>query len=354
MSQFILLTGGGTAGHVTPNIALIPRLQAAGHRVEYVGTSKGIERRLIAPLEVPFHTIAAGKVRRYFSLQNVTDIFRVMLGFIQALFLMLRQRPDMLFSKGGFVATPVVWAAWLFRVPVVIHESDLSPGLANKLSIPFAHRICYSFRETADYLPAQKAVYTGIPVREELLKGDPDKGREMLRFNQDKPILLAVGGSLGSETINRAVRQSLEALLESFNIVHICGAGNKQEVLVAYEGYRQYEYVSDQLKHVFAVAMMVISRAGATMLFELLALRKPHLLIPLSKKASRGDQILNAASFEKLGYSMVLQEEELDKKTLLKSVRQLYEARDDYINRLQQADEGQALHRVLETISRLE
>lgn len=351
MSKFILLTGGGTAGHVTPNIALIPRLRAKGYRVEYVGTSKGIEHRLIAPQEIPFHTIAAGKVRRYFSLQNFIDIFRVMLGFIQALLLMLRCRPDMLFSKGGFVATPVVWAAWLFRVPIVIHESDLTPGLANRLSIPFAHRICYSFRETADYLPAKKAIYTGIPVREELLQGDPDKGREILAFTQDKPVLLVVGGSLGSQAINHVVRQVLPALLENFNIVHICGAGNKQDILLTYEGYRQYEYVSDQLKHLFALTTLVISRAGATTLFELLALHKPHLLIPLSGKASRGDQILNAASFEKLGYSMVLQEDKLDKKNLLKSVRRLYETHTDYIDKLQQADEGQALYRVLEILS---
>ncbi len=351
MSKFILLTGGGTAGHVTPNIALIPRLLAEGHRVEYVGTSKGIEHRLIIPMEVPFHIIAAGKVRRYFSLQNLADVFRIMLGFIQALFLVIRRRPDMLFSKGGFVATPVVWAAWLFRVPIIIHESDLTPGLANKLSMPFARRICYSFRETADYLPTKKAIYTGIPVREELLQGDPDKGREILGFTQDKPVLLVIGGSLGSQAINHAVRQALPALLEDFNIVHICGAGNKQDILLTYEGYRQYDYVGDQLKHIFAITMLVISRAGATMLFELLALRKPHLLIPLSRKASRGDQILNAASFERLGYSMVLQEEKLNAKTLLKSARRLYEMRTDYTDELQQADEGQALHRVLETLS---
>ncbi len=351
MSKFILLTGGGTAGHVTPNIALIPRLRAAGHHVEYVGTSRGIEHHLIEPLEVPFHTITAGKLRRYFSWHNLTDIFRIKLGFLQALLLMFRCRPDILFSKGGFVAAPVVWAAWLFRVPIVIHESDLMPGLANRLSIPFAQRVCYSFRETADHLPAKKAIYTGIPVREELLKGDPDKGREILRFEENKPVLLVIGGSLGSQAINRAVRQSLEELLKSFNIVHICGTGNKQETLLTYEGYRQYEYVSDPLKHFFAATTLVISRAGATMLFELLALRKPHLLIPLSKKASRGDQMLNAASFEKLGYSMVLQEERLGKKTLLQSIRQLYEARDDYIDRLQRADEGQALHRVLQAIT---
>lgn len=350
MSKFILLTGGGTAGHVTPNIALIPRLQAMGHRVEYVGSSNGIERQLIEPLEISFHTIAAGKLRRYFDWQNFVDVFRVALGFLQALLLMLRLRPDVLFSKGGFVATPVVWAAWIFRVPVIIHESDMTPGLANKLSLPFAKKVCYSFPETAGYLPEEKGVYTGIPVREELLKGNADQGREILNFTEEKPILLVVGGSLGSEVINRAVRQSLEVLLETFNIVHICGTGHKQETLASYEGYRQFEYVSDKLKHLFAVTSLVISRAGATMLFELLALRKPHLLIPLSKKASRGDQILNAESFERLGYSLVLKEEKLNKKNLLKAVNRLYEEKDQYQDNLAKANEGQALHRVLEVI----
>ncbi len=172
MKQKIFLTGGGTAGHVTPNLALIPGLIADGYPVEYVGSRNGIERKLIEPLGIPYHALAAGKLRRYFDWQNFTDVLRVIAGFIQALGLMIRNRPGLLFSKGGFVATPVVWAAWLLRVPVIIHESDMTPGLANRLSLPFARRVCYSFPETATHLPASKAMLTGIPVREELLHGD--------------------------------------------------------------------------------------------------------------------------------------------------------------------------------------
>ncbi|MCW8963791.1 MAG: undecaprenyldiphospho-muramoylpentapeptide beta-N-acetylglucosaminyltransferase [Gammaproteobacteria bacterium] len=350
MSKTIFLTGGGTAGHVTPNLALIPRLVAAGYRVEYVGSYKGMERWLIEPLDIRYHAISAGKLRRYFDWQNFVDVLRVLLGFIQSLVLMLRYRPALLFSKGGFVTSPVVWAAWIFRVPVVIHESDMTPGLANKLSLPFARRICYSFPETVNYLPVDKAVYTGIPVREALLHGDGDKAREWLQFTEDKPLLLVVGGSLGSEIINRAVRESLEDLLETFNIVHICGAGHTQNTLAPFGGYRQYEYLNEQLRHLLAITDIVISRAGATMLFELLALHKPNLLIPLSRKASRGDQILNAGSFEKQGYSLVLQEEDLNRKTLLKNIRQLYEQRDEYIDRMVKTAEGQSLQLVIDTI----
>lgn len=350
MGKKIFLTGGGTAGHVTPNLALIPGLMKAGYQLEYVGSSGGIERRLIEPLNIPYHAIAAGKLRRYFDWQNFTDVLRVIGGFIQAVGLMLRHRPNLLFSKGGFVATPVVWAAWLLRVPVIIHESDITPGLANRLSMPFARKVCYSFPETSDYLPAGKAVYTGIPVREELLHGDGDNARRWLAFEEDRPLMLVVGGSLGSEVINTAVYEVLEELLATFNVVHICGAGHIQQTLTALPAYRQFEYLDEQLKHLFAITDIVISRAGATMLFELLALRKPNLLIPLSRKASRGDQILNAESFEQQGYSMVLQEEELTGKALLKRVRQLFEQRDRYVDAMSRHAEGQSIGLVLEVI----
>ena len=353
MKKTILLTGGGTAGHVTPNLALIPRLLAAGYMLEYVGSASGIERRLVEPLNIPYHPIAAGKLRRYFDWQNFTDVFKVFWGFLQSLVLLLRVRPDLLFSKGGFVATPVVWAAWLVRVPVVIHESDITPGLANRLSLPFARKVCYSFPETAAHLPPDKAVLTGIPVREELLHGDGDQARAWLKFEEDKPLLLVVGGSLGSEVINRVVRSALEELLSMFNVVHICGAGHIQNTLVSFSGYRQYEYLNEQLRHLFAVTDIVVSRAGATMLFELLALHKPNLLVPLSRKASRGDQLLNAASFEQQGYSLVLQEEQLNPKALLQKARQLFEQRHQYRDTMARNAEGQALHRVVGLIESL-
>lgn len=347
------MTGGGSAGHVTPNLALIPHLLEAGYDVEYVGSYQGIERRLIESTSIPYHAISAGKLRRYFDWRNFTDVLRVLRGFAQAFLLLLRLRPQLLFSKGGFVSAPVVWAAWLLRVPVIIHESDMTIGLANKLSLPFARKICYSFTETLAYLPAKKAVYTGIPVRENLLRGDADRARQWLDFPQNKPLLLALGGSLGAEAINRTVRDALAELTKTFNVAHICGAGHIQHTLAPFSGYNQYEYLGEQLHHLFAAADVVVSRAGATTLFELLALHKPNLLIPLPHKVSRGDQILNAASFEKQGYSRVLQEEKLNKKTLLNNVRQLYRDRNKYIDCMSQTVEGQSLQRVLDTIESL-
>lgn len=352
MVKKIFLTGGGTAGHVTPNMALIDRLKASGHQVEYIGSARGIEQSLLTNSDIVFHTISAGKLRRYFDWQNFADVFRVGLGLVQSLWLMLKHRPDLVFSKGGFVSTPVAWAAWIFRVPLIIHESDSTPGLANKLSLPFAQKICYSFPETIDCLPVDRAVYTGIPVREELLKGDADKARDMLGFEEDKPILLVIGGSLGSEAINQAVCDALQDLLVVFNVVHVCGAGRIRETLTHFDGYRQFEYLHDQLRHVLAVTDLVVSRAGATMLFELLALKKPHLLIPLSIKASRGDQILNAESFERQGYSMVLKEESLNRKSLLRAVEKLYAQRSQYTDKMSTANEEAALHQVLAVIEK--
>jgi UDP-N-acetylglucosamine--N-acetylmuramyl-(pentapeptide) pyrophosphoryl-undecaprenol N-acetylglucosamine transferase len=326
----ILLTGGGTAGHVTPHLALWPRLQTLGVDIHYVGRPAGIERELIEPLGIPYHPIAAGKLRRYLDWQNVTDITRIFKGFWAALGLIRKLRPDVVFSKGGFVACPVVWAAWLNRIPVIIHESDLTPGLANKLSAPFATQICYSFPETAAYLPPNKAIHTGIPIRESLLTGNADEGRRICRFPDAKPVVLIIGGSQGSTAINQAIRAVLSEVLKTFQICHICGQGGIDQHLANTPGYQQFDYVKDELPHLFALADLVVSRAGATTLFELLALRKPNLLIPLSQKASRGDQILNARSFEKQGFSLVLPEEQLNPATLHNSIQQIYAQRAQF------------------------
>ena len=323
----IILTGGGTAGHVTPNLALIPNLQAAGFEIHYVGQAEGIERQLVEPLGIPYHPIKAGKLRRYLDWQNVTDIFRVGWGTVQAYRLLGRLRPDLVFSKGGFVACPLVWAAWARRVPVIAHESDLTPGLANKLSAPFAGQICYSFPETQGHLPPGKGVQTGIPIRESLHAGDPAVGRSLCGFADSKPVLLVIGGSQGAEAINQAVRAVLPPLLKRFNICHICGRQGVDSAENDRAGYKQFAYVDQDLAHLLALADLVVSRAGATTLFELLALGKPNLLIPLSRQASRGDQILNAASFAQQGFSQVLEEEELNPAGLIQAIEQAYHDR---------------------------
>lgn len=338
----IIMTGGGSSGHVTPNIALIPRLKKLGYDIHYIGTKEGIERQLIERENIPYHTISAGKLRRYFDVKNFTDILRVMNGFRQALSIMRKVKPDVVFSKGGFVSCPVVWAAWARKVPVVIHESDMTPGLTNKLSIPFASKICYTFPETESHMPAGKAFLTGIPIRENLLRGDRQLGKKLCGFNDSRPVLMVIGGSLGSESINKALRNSLDILLKDFQICHICGKGNIDPQLKGLKGYKQFEYVNEEQPHIFAMADMVVSRAGATVLFELLELKKPNLLIPLSKRASRGDQILNAQSFEKQGFSQVLQEENLNKNTFVSGILNVYRNRSRYMEAMASSRTGNA------------
>jgi UDP-N-acetylglucosamine--N-acetylmuramyl-(pentapeptide) pyrophosphoryl-undecaprenol N-acetylglucosamine transferase len=322
----IVLTGGGTAGHVTPNIALLPALQREGFTVSYIG-GKGIEQSLITEKKIPFYCISTGKLRRYFDLKNLTDLFRIAAGFFQSLFILIRVRPSVVFSKGGFVSVPVVWASALLRIPVIIHESDITPGLANRLSIPFAKRICYSFEETADYLPKSKRINTGLPIRQELLDGSKNKGLELCAFTRSKPVLLIIGGSQGSVTINTVIRESLPRLLQSYNICHLCGKGNLGSEV---ENYAQFEYVKDELAHLLAAADLIISRSGATTLFELLALQKSSLLIPLGA-GSRGDQVLNARSFEKMGFSHVLLQDDLTQNTLIGSIDKAFTQRDTMI-----------------------
>jgi UDP-N-acetylglucosamine--N-acetylmuramyl-(pentapeptide) pyrophosphoryl-undecaprenol N-acetylglucosamine transferase len=334
----IVLTGGGTAGHVTPNMALLPGLKKKGYRIHYIGSLNGIERQLANKEGLHYHSIQTGKLRRYLDLKNLTDVFRVAGGFFQALTILGKIKPDVVFSKGGFVSCPVVWAAWLRQIPVVIHESDLTPGLTNRLSIPFASKACYTFPESANHIPVEKGVLTGLPVRDTLLKGDRLEGLRMCGFTGTKPVLLVFGGSQGSETINSVVREALYELVKIFDICHICGKGNIKAELSGKFGYKQFEYVNEDLAHLFAMADLFVSRAGATSLFEILALKKPALLIPLSRKVSRGDQILNARSFEKSGYSVVMEEEELDSPSLISKVTAIYNNRDTYINAMKKSD----------------
>lgn len=329
--KHIVLTGGGTAGHVTPNIAMIPRLKELGYKISYIGSYEGIEKKLIEELGIPYYGISSGKLRRYFDVKNFTDPFRVLKGFMEAKKLMKELKPDVVFSKGGFVTVPVVIAASRRKIPTFIHESDMTPGLANKICIPFATKVCCNFPETISNLPKDKAVLTGTPIRQELLTGSKEKGLAFTGLSPDKPVILIIGGSLGATAVNEAVRSILPELLEDFQVVHLCGKGKLDENLKDTKGYVQYEYIKKELADLFALADIVISRAGANAICELSTLNKPNLLIPLSARASRGDQILNARSFEHLGYSKVLEEEEITKESLLDAVHDLYENRESYI-----------------------
>jgi UDP-N-acetylglucosamine--N-acetylmuramyl-(pentapeptide) pyrophosphoryl-undecaprenol N-acetylglucosamine transferase len=322
----IMFTGGGSAGHVTPSFPLIQVLKAQGATIFYSGSKGGIERSLIAPIAVPYYAITTGKLRRYWSWKNFLTPFQLLLGVMQSFFLCRRLKPDIVFSKGGFVALPVVIGAWLNRIPVIIHESDLSPGLANRLSFPFAKQICITFPVTAKYFKAKnKVLVTGMPIRESLYHGDRIKGLKLCGFSEKKPVLLIMAGGLGSSVINTAIRRLLQSLTAKFQVIHLCGQGKLDTKFASFPAYRQFEYIQGELGDVLACADLVISRAGATSIFELLALKKPHILLPLSRQASRGDQIENANYFSKQGLSVVLYSGEFSDEKLLQKINNCYE-----------------------------
>ena len=352
----IVFTGGGTAGHVTPNLALIPVLRERGWEIHYIGTEKGMERELIAQEPgVTYHPIEGGKLRRYLSVKNITDAFRVLRGIGQSASLIKKIRPTLVFSKGGFVSVPVVYGAWLHRVPVLLHESDMTPGLANRLSKPFAKKLLCGFPEAAK-LARKKGVYTGTPVRKELLNGSREAGKSLFGFDDSRPILLVTGGSSGAQAINSALRSALPRLTELFQVLHLCGQGNLDPSLAGYPRYCQKEYLgTDEMAQALACADAVVSRAGATTLCELLALYKPTLLIPYPKaKTSRGDQILNAASFESRSLSRVLQQEDMTPETLVREIVETYKNRGVLIDAMEKESCADGLTNVLAEILKYE
>ncbi len=346
----IILTGGGTAGHVTPPRARSPSFPDLGDESQSLGSDQGIEKKLIENAGSPYHGISSGKLRRYFDLKNFSDPFRVLKGYGEALKLLKEYKPDVVFSKGGFVAVPVVLAAKHYKIPTIIHESDMTPGLANKICIPSAQKVCCNFPETLKYLPQEKAVLTGSPIRKELLEGDRLSGLQYAHLSANRPVILVIGGSLGSVTVNNAVRKILPKLLSQYQVVHICGKGNLDEGLIGTAGYVQYEYVDAPLKHLFAAADVIVSRAGANSICEILALRKPNVLIPLSAAASRGDQILNARSFEKQGFSTVLEEESLTEDSLYQAITATDQNRSQFISSMEQSPLSNAVDTIISLI----
>lgn len=349
----IVLTGGGTAGHVTPNIALIPSLREAGYDIFYIGSYDGIEKKLISDFDIPYYGISSGKLRRYFDIKNFTDPFKVLKGCKEAYSIIKKLKPDILFSKGGFVSVPVVFAAKRLKIPIIIHESDMTPGLANKLSIPSASRVCCNFPETVKYLPEGKAVLTGSPIRKELSQGSKLSGLKFCNFTANKPVILVVGGSMGAVAVNNSIRSILPTLLEKFQVVHLCGKDKLDNSLKNLKGYVQFEYIKEELKDLFAISDIVVSRAGANAICELLALKKPNILIPLSASASRGDQILNARSFENQGFSCVIEEEQLTDELLIQSITNVYENRQVFINKMSESNQSDAVSIITRLITEL-
>lgn len=343
----IILTGGGTAGHVTPNIALLPALNELGYEVIYIGSYDGIEKGLIEAEGIKYYGISSGKLRRYFDIKNFSDPFKVMKGYFEAKKIIRKEKPDVVFSKGGFVAVPVVFAAHKRHIPCVIHESDMTPGLANKLCIPKAEYICANFPETIKYLPENKAVLSGSPIRKKLFNGNRETGLRFAGFSGEKPVILVIGGSTGAARVNEAIRDLLPTLIRDYDVIHLCGKGKTSKSHNDVHGYRQYEYISEELPDIFAAADVVISRAGANSLCELLALQKPHILIPLPADVSRGDQILNADSFEKQGYSYVLREENLTNEELLSAIHTVLGNRDKYVEAMKTSKQSNAIETII-------
>lgn len=347
----IVLTGGGTAGHVTPNLALIPSLRREGWEVEYIGSHQGIEKDLVTKEGIPYHGISSGKLRRYISKENVKDPFKVMKGYFEARTLLRKIKPKVVFSKGGYVTVPVVLAAGHLGIPVIIHESDMTPGLANKIAIRGAKTVCVNFEETLKYV-GKKGVLTGSPIRQELFKGDKKKVAELCGFKETRPTLLMMGGSLGAAKVNKVLREAVPSLTKKYNIIHICGKGNLDASLLSTEGYKQFEYVSEELPHLFAATDIMLSRAGANAICEIIALNIPALFVPLSQAASRGDQILNAAAMQKKGYADVLQEEELTREKLIQKLNELYKNKERYINTMKEATKISGIDRIMQEINK--
>ena len=349
MNKKIVFTGGGTAGHVTPNIALLPFLQKEGYDAYYIGSYSGIEKKLMEDFDVPYYGISTGKFRRYFDLKNLSDPFRVLKGDSQALKILKELKPDIVFSKGGFVSVPVVRAAAALKIPCIIHESDMTPGLANKLCIPVATKVCCNFPETIKYVPSGKAVLTGSPIRTELTQGSKLAALELCGFTANKPVVMVIGGSQGAASVNVMVREALPKLLEDFQVVHICGKDKVDNLMLTVPGYKQFEYLKSDLKDVFAMADVVVSRAGANAICELLALKKPNLLIPL-QAGSRGDQILNARSFEEQGFSMTVKEDFIDCDILTDKIKELYKNRQMYVDKMCESNQMNSIPTIMELI----
>ena len=350
-NKIVILTGGGSAGHITPNLALAGPLREAGCDVRYMGQTIDMEYRLATGAGLPFYNVSAARFHRYFTLENLACPFVNFWGLLQALHHLRKIKPAVVFAKGGFVSVPVAIAARLRRIPVVLHECDFTPGLANKLCSPFAKVVCTNFEETTACFPEGKAHYTGTPLRAELLNGSREAGLRFCGFTPDLPVVLVMGGSQGAGAINDAVRAMLPLCKDKLQIMHLCGRGFLDPALEGTPGYKQLEYVSAELPDLYAMADVMVSRAGANALAEILLLAVPAILIPLpTSSGSRGDQVLNAGSFDKKGYSLLFEQEDMTPETLLAKIYEMLEKREDYIACMKESDAKNGTEAVMKII----
>ena len=306
MKKTVIFTGGGTAGHVYPGLSVAEALIARDSEIKiiWIGSKAGMEKKLVQDAGIDYIGIPSGKLRRYFSLRNFFDLFKIKAGFISALFILRKIRPDLVFSKGGFVSVPPVAAAGLLKIPVISHESDLTPGLATRINVRFSQKVLVAFRETLAFLPAGKAEFTGNPVRSSMYAANAERGRQLAAAG-DKKLILILGGSQGAQQINRLIEAIAEKLTDSCVLVHQMGSLSYKESTLT--GYITRDYINEELPDFMAAADIIISRAGASTLWELAALKKPSILIPLGTGSSRGDQIKNARVFSEAGAAVTLE-----------------------------------------------
>lgn len=325
----IVFTGGGTVGHVTLNLLLIPKFIADGWEVHYIGDKRGIEHeQLVASgLPITFHSIATGKLRRYFSWENVRDVFKVGWGILQSFLILARLRPQLLFSKGGFVSVPPVIAAKLLGKPVFIHESDLSLGLANKIAYKFATTMYTTFEQEQALTKAKHiGAVTKVRPKTEFM---PDLIKQVeAQFDPNLPTVLFVGGSAGAKIFNDFISNYQKDLTQNYNIINLSGDKRLNELS---KNLYRIDYVTTLYQPLLELADLVVTRGGSNTLFELLAMQKLHLIIPLGKKASRGDQLENAAYFNQKGYAPSLSEEDFDLATFDASLKQVLANKDNYL-----------------------
>ena len=341
----IAFTGGGSAGHVTPNLALIDAISAQGAHAVYFGRAESIEADLLSRVDhVPFCQIPSERLRRYFHWGNFVMPLYVLAGVWKSFWGMRRHRPQALFSKGGFVALPVVMGAWLNRIPVVIHESDGSLGLANRLSLPFARVVCLGQARALKRVKHRDVRHTGSPVRQAFLSPSPERAIEAFALHAQDPLLVVFGGSQGAMSVNRALRQALPELSEKYEIFHVCGRGGlviefsatdqemstdgTQHALT--ESYHQVEYIHEGFADLLSAAHIIIGRAGANGIAEMIAVKRPALLIPLPSASSRGDQLLNAEDFAEAGFGEMIRDEELTATRLIGALQNVEDHYNEY------------------------
>ena len=341
----IVLCGGGTAGHIFPALALVEDLK--NFEIHYIGSS-GIEKDILKNYKnITFHEIPSVKLQRKLTLKNLLIPFKLFSAIKSAKKILSEIGPEVVFSKGGYVSLPVVYGAKKLGIKVISHESDISMGLANKLILKKCDIMCTSFPQTESKNP--KVIFTGQPIRKDILCGNGSIVKEM--FPTSKPILLVVGGSQGAKFINEVIWSNIESLTKDFNVLHCCGKGNENKK-IKNPSYKQFEFISN-IGDFYAGTSIAISRAGCGVISELKANKIPSLLIPLSKKCSRGDQIENAKFFSQCGYCEMLEEEEYNKNRFFSLVKSLLANKERYIKNIEKDKTTLANKKIVELINSL-